>query len=555
RAASSESNVGNSRRAASSESNVGNSRRAASSESNVGNSRRAASSDSESNVVPPPVVGNSRRAASSESNGAPAYHRATAPVPTHLTKTIAVLPFRNGGASDEEYLADGLTDDLIDNLSMVHGLRVRSRGGVMALKGMDRDPRGLGRELGVQVVVEGTVRRAGAMLRVSTRLIGVADGFQLWARRFDRPAADVFSVGDEVSRAIAEALAVEPGGPPRESPTDPEALDLYLRARHEYFRQRREPVNRAIALFEQALARAPEDPTILAGYAIARVRLWYLGGPDARHSHELARAAAERAVAAGPHLGEPRLALASVLLHSQDPAGAARELQRAIAAAPGLAEAHDLLGRLMVDVGRIPEGARHLQIALALEPGLPQARWDLARAHALQGDQAKVDALLDTPGPAPVDERGLWFARIRNALWRRDFDRIEECARALSGVVGPGEAPMVTALLEIVRHRRLPEGPRPGKASDTELSNEGRRRRAAYLQLAAEGAAVIDALEPALATITLAVEAGLLDLAWLDRCPVLASVRPDPRFAVLRARVEARVAPVLAALAAPAGER
>src|SRR4029077_3053427 len=109
-------------------------------------------------------------------------------------KRVAVLPFRNAGPPEQDYLADGLTEDLIDLLSISPGRRVRSRGVVMRFKGSDRDPREVGRELDVQVVVEGTVRRATGLLRISARLVSVADGFQLWAKRFDRPEAELLAI-------------------------------------------------------------------------------------------------------------------------------------------------------------------------------------------------------------------------------------------------------------------------------------------------------------------------------------------------------------------------
>src|SRR6185295_7706402 len=135
-------------------------------------------------------------------------------------KTVAVLPFRNAGAPDDAYLAEELTDDLIDALSMTRGLKVRSRD--------------VGRELGVQVVVEGSVRKARGHVRITARLVSVTDGFQLWAKRFDRPEQDVLSINDEAARAIAEALTLSSHGEAREAPSNPVALDLYIRARHEY---------------------------------------------------------------------------------------------------------------------------------------------------------------------------------------------------------------------------------------------------------------------------------------------------------------------------------
>jgi serine/threonine-protein kinase len=143
-------------------------------------------------------------------------------------KRVAVLPFRNTGPPEQDYLADGLTESVIDVLSMAPGLRVASRGMVMRYKGSDRDPREVGRELGVQVVVDGTVRRAGGGVRIAARLASVANGVQPWARRFDRPDADFYAASDDVARAIGEALAVEMGAAPRPPDVDAEAMDLYF---------------------------------------------------------------------------------------------------------------------------------------------------------------------------------------------------------------------------------------------------------------------------------------------------------------------------------------
>ncbi len=463
-------------------------------------------------------------------------------------KTVAVLPFRNAGPPEDEYLADGLTDDLTDTLSMARGLRVRSRGGVRAAARAD-DPRAAGAALDVQVVVDGTVRRLpDGALRITTRVVSVADGFQLWARRFDRPAADVLKVAYEASRAIADALTVE-SAPARPAPTDPIALDLYLRARHEYHQFRRENLERAIALFEQALARSPSHPSILAGYANARARLWFHGGPDARGSGDLARAAAEAAVDAAPMLGEPRQALALVCFHSGDPARAVRELRRAIAVAPTHAEAHELYGRIAVEVGRIEEGVRFLETAVQLDPALGVALHDISRAHALAGRWRDAEAALARFVPGDGGRVARWLWRIRMAFWRRDREALEACSRdPLAGEVS--ESSYLRGLLQIVRGEAASElsgriGP---LGSGAEHSG---RQRAFFHQLRAEVAGYLGDGAGALAEIRAGVDAGLLDLGWLDRCPLLAPARELAGFAAERARVEARAAPVVEALTAP----
>src|SRR5262249_15177699 len=149
---------------------------------------------------------------------------------------------------------------------------VRSRGAVMRFKGVDRDPRDTGRDLDVQVVADGSVRCHGDVLRVSVRLVSVADGFQLWAKRFERPRDELLRRGDEAAPARAAALTFSLAAPSRATPTDPVALDLYLRARHEYHKAWQDAINRSIPLFEDALSRAPRDPQIMTGLAMALCR-------------------------------------------------------------------------------------------------------------------------------------------------------------------------------------------------------------------------------------------------------------------------------------------
>ncbi|MFO0572069.1 MAG: serine/threonine-protein kinase [Polyangiaceae bacterium] len=209
-------------------------------------------------------------------------------------KAVAVLPFRNLGPSGDEYVADGITDDLIDSLSMTAGLRVRPRGSVTRFKGVDADPREIGRDLGVDVVVEGSVRRLESRVRLTARVTSVEDGFQLWAQRFDRPANDLLVVSDETARAVAEALTVRSAGRQHVAPSDAGAVDLYLKARAEVRDPRNGSIERAIGLFRAAHERAPEDIAILSGYARACARLWFFRG-DVRHPKPRATPCAGRA--------------------------------------------------------------------------------------------------------------------------------------------------------------------------------------------------------------------------------------------------------------------
>jgi serine/threonine-protein kinase len=462
-------------------------------------------------------------------------------------KTVAVLPFHNAGSPEDAYLADGLTDDLIDVLSMTRGLKVRPRGVVAKLHGQDRDPRDLGRELGVEVVVLGSVRKTPGGVRANARLIGVADGFQLWAKRFDRPAADALLINDEAAEAIAEALTVHFTVKPRAAPTDPAAIDLYLRASHELAKFLRPDVARAVELYEEALARAPNDPTILAGCARARVRLAFFGGEGTSRLLELAQEAAERAVAGAPENGESWAALAAARFICGDAAGAVRALRAALTRAPGLAHAQELFGRILLEAGETLEAAAHLHAALSIDPSVLQPRWELVRMHALLGEWSRADALLDLPADGPAGRVMKFLYRSRLALWRGmdhpDLDNPPPMGSEF-GAFGAREE-----FHKLLLTRDLSDTYRDALEGAARKAEPGSRRRILFYQLNAELLAYAFEIDGALASTAEAVNAGLIDILWMERCPVLDAVRKDARFEPLRAEVAARAERVRLALA------
>jgi TolB-like protein/Flp pilus assembly protein TadD/predicted Ser/Thr protein kinase len=471
--------------------------------------------------------------------------RGGAPLPAAGDKTVAVLPFRNAGAPGDEYIADGLTDDLIDALSMTRGLRVCSRGAVAKFRGASQDPRDIGGELGVQMVVEGSVRKLPGAVRINARLISVADGFQVWAKRFDRPDADLLAINDEAAHAIAEALTVDATTPARESPSDPVAIDLYLRARNEYHKVWPEAVARSVELFQQALLRAPDDPTILAAYAIARARYNFYVGED----NELARQAAERAVAAAPNLPEAWLAIASVRFQHGDPAGAVRDLKTAVAKGPGLAEAHWLLGRILSEVGNVEEGVRRLELARTLDPSLSLARRDLARTRALLGDWAGCEALINE-STGSENEIGTWSERTRMTIWRGDRELAKKYLRELT--LPPEQSGFIRMALSVAANPEDPSLFAGSIITNIAAPTKGTvRRQSFFLQLEAEIMAYRRDWQKALEALARSVDAGLIDLLWLKRCPVFDGMRAYIPFIAQVARVEERASAIISAYTSP----
>ncbi len=457
-------------------------------------------------------------------------------------RAVAVLPLRNLGSPDDAYVAEGLTEDLIDTLSMTPGLRVRPRGAVARYAGSTLDPREIGRELGVDVVVEGSVRRAATTVRLSARLISVEDGFQLWAQRFDRPAADLLVVSDETARRVADALTVHASGRKRVAPSDPVAVELYLKARAELRLVWTRHVKAAAALLQQAHERAPDDVTILATYARACAKLWYFGEEDVTAWANAAIELSERALGAAPDDAEALLAGALVRLMQADLRGTAELTVRALAASPSNPDALEMRGRLLLEAGRPAEATRALEQALTLEPSLANARQDLIRAHALLGDFDRVLSLL-APTSDPNASLSDVVLRLRLSTWSpkimatlaeltlRD-DPSWSFAHGVLAILrgGPGSP-------ELAAFRQF-----------TQSSDRNPRFRALMHQIAAEALCHFGDLEGAESELDAAVKSGLFDLAWLERCPTLTPVRARPSYAGALAAVTERARTVLDAL-------
>jgi eukaryotic-like serine/threonine-protein kinase len=477
-------------------------------------------------------------------------------------KKVAVLPFRNAGQPADDYLAEGLCDDLIDALSMTSGLRVLAKGALGRFKGPERDPREIGRDLRVDVVVDGSVRRAGDALRISVRVVSVTDGFQLWAKRFDRSERDVFAVSDEAADAIAQALTLRRVAPAREAPGDARALDLYLRARHARRVGWRDKILESIGLYEQALALAPNDPTILAGYAQAQLRsfMFDADASGAAISEQKGREAAAKALAIAPHLGEARAALANVSWLTGESVACAREVREAIRVAPSSTDVNELYGRILLEAGEPRRGLAVLTAIAELEPGLRVVAIDRMRGSALLGDwslfESALEARLAQPSPdALVDERGnvlaSYFDLVRMCLWRKDpaaSAALHEHAQR--GAAFPFQT-QVLNLLDLAMGKDVSEEGYKEMLTLGNVTGRSRRRPALFRQVAAEVYAFRGDRGRMLGSMASSVEVGLIDVTWVDYCPLFATMRNDPGFVALRAIVAARAKEVLDALQGP----
>jgi len=445
-------------------------------------------------------------------------------------RTVAVLSFRNGGPPEDAYLADGVTEDLVDTLSMTRGLRVRPRGATSKLA-PDADPREAGHALGVQVIVDGSVRKIGDQIRLAARLISVTDGFQLWAQRFTRSAADILPMNDEVAGAIARALTADLEPPARDTSKSAEAVDLYLRGLHEASRTWYGDAYKAVALFEQALELSPDDPSLLSAYARTAARL-------SEGAKQKARQAAERAIALAPRLGEPWVANARVQMSTGQPAAAAHSIRNALERAPNHGLAQEIAGILLLEVGDPHDAMERLTLASRLDPSASQAPWELVRGHALCGEWDEVDTAL---APVVVEPTALYQRIVmgaRTALWRPDGRRDHLILPELQGFVVPMQISRI--FRDVQATRSLADAHRTYLRGLVDNADVASRVRPLYHQLQAEVLGFLGEHEGAMAAVIGSVAAGLHDRLWMQRCPVIAPLRADRRWPQLEARVSER---------------
>ena len=317
--------------------------------------------------------------------------------------SIAVLPFADMSAGrDSEYFSDGITEELIDTFARLPGLKVIARTSVFALKGKDLDIRQIGDKLGVETVLEGSVRRAGDRLRITAQLIQVRDQSHLWSQRYDRELGDVFAIQEDIATAITKALSPRFGGAADEpveisAPCqcqDPEAHSAYLQGRYHANHRSEESLKKAIACYESALVIEPEFAGAHAGLSLAALMLAGYYGKLEEWS-PVARASARHALELDPGLAEAHTAMGNVLQWQQyDYAGAEREFRRALEINPVDADAQEGFVTLLITTGRAAEAIAQIEKFLSNNPLSLVIRRRLGTAHYIARDYANAEAVL-----------------------------------------------------------------------------------------------------------------------------------------------------------------
>jgi len=286
-------------------------------------------------------------------------------------KSIAVLPFVNMSSDKEnEYLSDGITEDLCTALTQVKELRVPARTSSFVFKGKTEDIQKIGQQLHVATVLEGSVRKAGNKLRINVQLINVADGFHLWATNYDREMSDLLALQSEITQEVVAALRVqllpsETRQLEKKATENPEAHRLYLLGRHYSLKATAEDSQKAVEYFNQALQKDPNYARAYCGLIDTMGDFRWVP----KESYPKLRAYAEAALKLDPLLDEAHVSMAQILLFVDwDFPGAKKELQLALKLNPNLASAYDLYALYSYLVGQFPEAVSAAKKALELDP-------------------------------------------------------------------------------------------------------------------------------------------------------------------------------------------
>lgn len=312
------------------------------------------------------------------------------------SESIAVLPLVNGSGDPEaEYLSDGITESLINGLSQVPALKVMARTTVFSYKGRALDPIKIGNELGVRRLLTGKVVQRGDTMNVQVDLVDVADGTQLWGRRYEQKVTDLLTIEEEIARHVVETLHLEPAAarqqrPGRRSTENVEAYQLYLKGRFHWNKFTEEGARKSIEYFSQALAKDPKYALAYVGLSDGYGILGQLGRPP-RENAPQAKATAERALELDAMLPEAHLARGAYdLFYGWDWTIAERELKRGIALNPRLGSLHDLYGQFLSAMGRFDESIVENTRALEFDPLSPNSNANLSLAYyyARQYDKA-----------------------------------------------------------------------------------------------------------------------------------------------------------------------
>jgi len=442
--------------------------------------------------------------------------------------SIAVLPFVNMSPGEEnEYFSDGITEEILNALAQVPGLKVAARTSAFQFKGQQLDLRDVGQKLNVATILEGSVQRVGDDVRITAQLIDAETGYHIWSGKYDRQLVDIFAVEDEIARAIADTLRAPLGLEPasqlvRIATEDAEAYELYLQGQATLM-ERGPSLLRAITLYERALDRDPDFAAAHAGLAEAQALLpWYDLG-DWRPSLQAAEESARRALLIDSTSARAHVALANIRRDMWDWTAAGEHYARAVQLAPNDAETKHQYAQYLSVVGRHDEAIEQTDLYLDLNPLSPIMNAGHGRTRMYVG---RYDEAIESLRRAIELDPNLGLAHLW-LMWcyviTGQYDEAEAAGRMGAGLVGEDPEAYATMVRAVENPDELKEAALAILAASTdatwELSPMG---QAKWYVLLGENDLALEALR-------VLVEPGLGNIAGIQDQD-LSPLRDDPRY-------------------------
>jgi eukaryotic-like serine/threonine-protein kinase len=336
--------------------------------------------------------------------------------------SVAVLPLANATSNSEmDYLADGITEGVINHLSRLPGLRVMARSTVFRYRGAQQDPLQIGRDLKVGAIIVGRLVQHGDTLNVETEMVDVSNGSQIWGEQYQRKASGIATLQDDIASDISGQLRIKVSGSGDEkkhATENAEAYQLYVKGRFYLAQRTRESIYKALDQFNQAVAKDPDYAQAYAALAYAYVLLFDRGWISPEEASPKIRSAAQRAIELDPTLAEPHAALAALKeLADWDWAGAEAEYRKAIGLNPNDTTSHHWYALLLQNLGRLKEALAEIEKALALDPASPQINANHANIlidmHRYDDALALLNGLIAANPEFPV-----YYGTRGNLYWR-----------------------------------------------------------------------------------------------------------------------------------------